>query len=88
MTTGSFQLSTVNYQLFTFNFQVAAVRSAGLQACKRAATPEFFDSSASASQLERDFPQSNENKSAAVDRLLDQMVRNVRTTLTLIFGVV
>src|SRR6185369_15728164 len=41
-----------------------------------------------ASQLERAFPQSNENKGVAVDRLLDQMVRNVRTTLTLIFGVV
>ena len=41
-----------------------------------------------ASQLERAFPQSNENKGVAVDRILDQMVRNVRTTLTLIAGVV
>ena len=41
-----------------------------------------------ASQLERAYPQSNENKGVAVDRILDQMVRNVRTTLTLIFGVV
>jgi len=40
------------------------------------------------SQLERAFPQSNENKGVAVDRILDQMVRNVRTTLTLIAGVV
>ena len=41
-----------------------------------------------ASQLERAYPQSNEHKGVAVDRILDQMVRNVRTTLTLIFGVV
>jgi predicted permease len=41
-----------------------------------------------AAQLERAFPQSNENKGVAVDRILDQMVRNVRTTLTLIAGVV
>ena len=41
-----------------------------------------------ASQLERAYPTSNENKGVAVDRILDQMVRNVRTTLTLIFGVV
>jgi putative ABC transport system permease protein len=39
-------------------------------------------------QLERAFPQSNEGKTVAVDRLLDQMVRNVRTTLRLIFAVV
>jgi putative ABC transport system permease protein len=41
-----------------------------------------------ASQLEHAYPQSNENKGVAVDRILDQMVRNVRTTLTLIFSVV
>jgi len=41
-----------------------------------------------AAQLERAYPQSNDGKGVAVDRLLDQMVRNVRTTLRLIFAVV
>jgi putative ABC transport system permease protein len=41
-----------------------------------------------AAALERQYPQSNENKGVAVDRLQDQLVRNVRTTLNLIFGVV
>jgi len=41
-----------------------------------------------AAQLERAYPQSNDAKGVAVDRLLDQMVRNVRTTLRLIFAVV
>ena len=39
-------------------------------------------------RLERAYPASNAGKSVAVDRILDQMVRNVRATLTLIFGVV
>ena len=41
-----------------------------------------------ASRLERAYPESNDSKGVAVDRVLDQMVRNVRTTLTLVFGVV
>ena len=41
-----------------------------------------------AGQLERAYPSTNDGKGVAVDRILDQMVRNVRTTLTLIFGVV
>ena len=40
------------------------------------------------SRLERAYPASNDGKGVAVDRILDQMVRNVRTTLTLVFGVV
>jgi putative ABC transport system permease protein len=40
------------------------------------------------SRLERAYPASNDGKGVAVDRVLDQMVRNIRTTLTLIFGVV
>jgi putative ABC transport system permease protein len=41
-----------------------------------------------ASRLEREYPQSNENKGIVVSRLLDRIVRDVRGTLTLIFGVV
>jgi putative ABC transport system permease protein len=41
-----------------------------------------------ADRLERAYPQSNESKGVAVDLLRDQMVRGVRTTLNLIFGVV
>jgi len=41
-----------------------------------------------ADRLEKAYPQSNESKGAAVDLLQDQMVRSVRTTLNLIFGVV
>jgi putative ABC transport system permease protein len=41
-----------------------------------------------ASRLERAYPQSNEGKGVIVDRLQDQLVRNVRTTLNLVFGVV
>jgi putative ABC transport system permease protein len=41
-----------------------------------------------AARLERAYPTSNDGKGVAVDRVLDQMVRNVRTTLTLVFGVV
>ena len=41
-----------------------------------------------ATRLERAYPESNDSKGVAVDRVLDQMVRNVRTTLTLVFGVV
>jgi putative ABC transport system permease protein len=40
------------------------------------------------SQLERAYAASNDGKGVAVDRVLDQMVRNVRTTLTLVFAVV
>jgi putative ABC transport system permease protein len=40
------------------------------------------------SRLERAYPASNDGKGIAVDRILDQMVRNVRTTLALVFGVV
>ena len=39
-------------------------------------------------QLEKAFPLSNGNKGVAVDRLLDRIVRSVRTTLTQIFAVV
>ena len=39
-------------------------------------------------QLERAYPQSNENKGIAVLRLLDRTVRDVRSTLALIVGVV
>jgi len=41
-----------------------------------------------AARLERAYPQSNENKGIIVARLLDRIVRDVRATLTLIFGVV
>ncbi len=41
-----------------------------------------------ADRLEKAYPQTNETKGVAVDSLRDQMVRNVRTTLNLIFGVV
>jgi putative ABC transport system permease protein len=41
-----------------------------------------------ASQLERAWPQSNENKGIVVTRLLERTVRDIRSTLTLIFGVV
>jgi putative ABC transport system permease protein len=41
-----------------------------------------------ARRLERAYPTSNEDKGVAVDRLLDQTVRNVRGTLGVIFGVV
>jgi predicted permease len=41
-----------------------------------------------ADRLERAYPQTNETKGVAVDSLQDQMVRSVRTTLNLIFGVV
>jgi putative ABC transport system permease protein len=41
-----------------------------------------------AARLEREYPESNEGKAVAVDLLRDQVVRNVRTTLNLIFGVV
>jgi len=41
-----------------------------------------------ADRLERAYPQTNEAKGVAVDSLQDQMVRSVRTTLNLIFGVV
>jgi putative ABC transport system permease protein len=46
------------------------------------------DMDAIAGQLERTYPQSNENKGILVSRLLDRTVRDVRGTLTLIFGVV
>jgi putative ABC transport system permease protein len=63
-------------------------RAVGL--LKRGATLEQAQSEMDtlSAQLERAFPQSNEGKAVAVDRLLDQMVRNVRTTLDLIFAVV
>src|SRR5262249_30891353 len=41
-----------------------------------------------AARLERAYPQSNENKGIIVTRLLERTVREVRGTLTLIFGVV
>jgi predicted permease len=41
-----------------------------------------------AAQLERAYPQTNEFKSASVTRLLDRIVGDVRSTLTLIVGVV
>src|SRR5207244_1731649 len=41
-----------------------------------------------ASRLERAYPNSNDGKGVAVDRLLDQIVRNVRSTLNVIFAVV
>jgi len=41
-----------------------------------------------AARLEQQYPGTNEGKGVAVDRLLDNLVRNVRTTLNLIFGVV
>jgi len=41
-----------------------------------------------ASRLERAFPGTNENKGIVVTRLLDRTVRDIRSTLTLIFGVV
>jgi putative ABC transport system permease protein len=41
-----------------------------------------------AAQLERAYPQSNENKGIIVSRLLDRTVRDVRATLALMFGVV
>jgi putative ABC transport system permease protein len=41
-----------------------------------------------AARLERDYPQSNENKGIVVTRLLDRTVRDIRSTLTLIVGVV
>jgi len=41
-----------------------------------------------AAQLERAYPQSNENKGIVASRLLDRTVRDVRGTLALIFGVV
>lgn len=41
-----------------------------------------------ADRLEKAYPQTNEAKGVAVDSLQDQMVRSVRTTLNLIFGVV
>jgi putative ABC transport system permease protein len=41
-----------------------------------------------ASRLEQAYPQSNEQKGVHVDRLQDQLVRNMRTTLNLISGVV
>src|SRR5262249_61854199 len=41
--------------------------------------------SAIASGLERAYPTSNANKGVAVDPLLDQIVRGVRTTIDLIF---
>ena len=41
-----------------------------------------------AAQLERAYPLSNENKGSIVTRLLDRTVRDVRSTLTLIFCVV
>ena len=41
-----------------------------------------------AAGLERTYPQSNERKGVMVDRLQDQLVRSMRTTLNLIFGVV
>lgn len=41
-----------------------------------------------AARLEKAYPTSNANKGVAVDLLLDQIVRNVRTTLNLIFAVV
>src|SRR5262245_7234120 len=41
-----------------------------------------------AARLERAYPQSNENKGVIVTRLLDRTVRDVRSTLTLIVGVV
>jgi predicted permease len=41
-----------------------------------------------AGQLEKAYPQSNDGKGIAVDDLRDQLVRNVRTTLNLILGVV
>jgi predicted permease len=40
------------------------------------------------SRLEAAYPQSNASKGVAVDVLLEQLVRNVRSTLNLIFGVV
>ena len=39
-------------------------------------------------RLELAYPSSNDGKGVAVDRLLDQIVRNVRSTLNVIFGVV
>jgi predicted permease len=39
-------------------------------------------------RLERAYPSSNDGKGVAVDRLLDQIVRNIRSTLNVIFGVV
>jgi predicted permease len=41
-----------------------------------------------ANRLEATYPASNAAKGVAVDRLLDQMVRSVRTTLQLLLGVV
>jgi predicted permease len=41
-----------------------------------------------ADRLAQQYPQSNEGKGVAVDRLLDNLVRNIRTTLNLIFAVV
>jgi putative ABC transport system permease protein len=41
-----------------------------------------------AQRLEKAYPQTNEGKGVAVDLLQDQIVRSVRTTLNLIFGVV
>jgi len=41
-----------------------------------------------ADRLEKAYPESNEAKGVAVDSLQDQMVRSMRTTLNLIFGVV
>ncbi len=41
-----------------------------------------------ADRLERAYPQTNESKGISVDLLRDQIVRGVRTTLNLIFGVV
>ena len=41
-----------------------------------------------ASRLEAAYPESNDAKGVAVDVLLEQLVRNVRSTLNLIFGVV
>src|SRR5262249_6427854 len=41
-----------------------------------------------AGRLEEAYPKTNAGKGVSVDRVLDQMVRGVRTTLTLMFGVV
>ena len=41
-----------------------------------------------ADRLASAYPQSNENKGVAIDLLQDQLVRGIRTTLNLIFGVV